>query len=68
MVSELYRDDLSSIWYFYAAFEKISVKIMLLLQLENGEFNSLDTKNPHTLQLFGLERRYVDSLAQQESV
>ena len=68
MVSKLYRAGLSSIWEFKAGFEKFLVKIVFLLQLQNGKFNSLDTKNPHTLQLSGLDGIYVNSIGQQESI
>ena len=61
MVSELYRVGLSLFWEFYVGFEKSSVE-------QNGEFNSNDTKNPHTLQLSALEGRYEDNIMQQDSL
>ena len=41
---------------------------MLLMKLQNGEFNGLDTDDPHTLQLSGLEGRYEDNIMQQVSL
>ena len=39
-----------------------------MLQLQNEELSSLNTKNSHTLQLYGLEGRHVDSIVQQDYV
>ena len=41
---------------------------MLLLKLKNGEFNGLDTEDPHTLQLFGFDGIYANCVAHERFV
>ena len=61
------------IWFIFKLrvlckfYEELRI-IVLLLQLQNGELNFLDTKDPRTLQLHGLEGRYADCVAQQGSI
>ena len=38
------------------------------MKMQNGEFSSLDTKDPHTLQLSGLEDGYEDCVVEQKYV
>ena len=47
--------------FFCKLFEEFKINV-LLLKLRNGEFNILDTKDPYTLPLHGLEGIYENVL------